>query len=585
MRKGPPVKLTLKVLFEPLRKQTQESAKRVAALLTDEDSDNPFQSLWERFGKQILAAGAACIVLLVTVLGIGSYVDRNVVKATAFAEEASVYVGVDCTITIIRDETALEENTGGYLAPLVADGSRVSAGEILKVSCADETDASRLREIQSLKERIAQLEALAGEAPATLISAASLRRSAGSDWAAILDSVSAGELSAVSANQSAFMEHSAALESVRDGKEPDYSADIAEAKTKLTELNALTATESRLTVTAPIAGYYSDSSDGLESHLNLSSITRTVPGKTDGSREFFVDPNKWLQTVEKAKASAKPAASGKLVDGFHWYAVAVTDSTQAKTLSAGTSKKVRFPLGEAQDVTMKIEGIYDGGKGKAAVVLSCTAMEGFLTLREAQAQIVTDTVRGLRIPTKALRTKTVAVPGENDKDGNPTIAGYRTAIGVHIFNSDYVNFREVDIKYISSTDTIVRWNEPYEAQEVQGDIITVEGSGITVSYPNKKGKPNLLKFIGTNMFLTVQNTHYLSAVTGEETTVTTFSGSMTDEFNLEGDTIAFSQNGNTVTITGSGFVYKKVGHSQLKIYDRVVTEGRITDGSSEYTAA
>jgi hypothetical protein len=95
--------------------------------------------------------------------------------------------------------------------------------------------------------------------------------------------------------------------------------------------------------------------------------------------------------------------AGKLVTGFKWYYAAVMDVEDAARLSTGQRMPVQFSGVFHAEMDMLIESIGSREEGMCVVIFSSDrSIHDVAPLRSLRADVVFDTISGIRVPKEAI---------------------------------------------------------------------------------------------------------------------------------------------------------------------------------------
>ncbi|MCI2056986.1 MAG: hypothetical protein LKJ86_07550 [Oscillibacter sp.] len=334
-------------------------------------------------GTKILMA-VVCLVVL-TYFGIQGYRYFSDPVTSTVAYNYRVEDSITVTGWVVRDEQVLPDNTSGLLRLSRKEGEKVSrGGEIARVY-ADQSSLDCQSEIDTVRSQIDQLQ-YAQEA------------SAGSELSLKLDSQIIDQILSLRGDLAADHldaadSHISDLRSLVLKRDYTYS-DADDLSTQLEDLQSQLkslksqAAASTSTVRASESGIYSAVVDGYETVLTpdtLSTLTPSALSKiaADGSLKSDV---------------------GKLVLGHTWYYAASLSATDADNLSAGESVTLRFAKGDGRELTVTVDSLSKEENGRVVVVFSSSQYLSELTLlRQQSADIIKNTVFGIRVPENALR--------------------------------------------------------------------------------------------------------------------------------------------------------------------------------------
>jgi len=263
---------------------------------------------------------------------------------------------------IIRTETVLEDSSVAIL-PIVGEGEKVAAGQVIAVEYMS-TDALEMAgEIRSLRLRIAQLESFRGN-----------------DDAASFDAIL--ELSAA-VNNSDFRrldEITLNVETTIFSTETDVSA-LRDRLESLESRNIGTRT-----IVAEMSGTFSNVVDGFE-HIDTSSL-------------YYMSP---LELKDQLSTPLDTRGTGKLITDFKWYYAAIMEHDDAVQLSTGQTKTVQFYGAYNSEIDMVVESIGRREEGLSVVLFSSDrGLHEITPLRELRADILLGVVTGIRVPKEAI---------------------------------------------------------------------------------------------------------------------------------------------------------------------------------------
>lgn len=324
----------------------------------------------------------------------------------------------DLTGFVIREERVLPDEGGGLLRIQRAEGERVAAGGTVATVYADQASLDRQAEIDSLESRVEQLQyaqdlALAAETTRKLDAQITqnlleYRRFLAADRLYDAEST-ALELRAMVLKRD-----------YSDAGNGDISLQLQELGAQLLALRSQSEGSVRR-VTAPEAGLYSTEVDGFETVLTPEMVEELTPS---GLSALRADQTALSQV-------------GKLVLGDEWYYAAVMPAEEAMTLRQrqeelqenGGTLYLRFSKGVDRDlpVTLRFIGPRENGQA-VAVFWGNTYLRELTLLRQQRAQVITDTIDGIRVPRECLRAER-AYLDENGKTVTEEAVGIYCLVG------------------------------------------------------------------------------------------------------------------------------------------------------------
>ncbi|MDR2647813.1 MAG: hypothetical protein LBB67_06810 [Oscillospiraceae bacterium] len=543
-------------------KAKNQKIKDVIETITDDEVLENVETTILQFAYKHIWKFAIVFILVLAAWACALAYDYSMEHISGVKTKAAVRAAQEVTLEaqsyFVRDESTFHIKNGQSIVPLLENGARVSKNEEYAFVFANEADAQNLLKLQRLEHRLDWLRESNDNVNYHVVDVAQLHGQVAETFSAFLGQLDETNFESTIDARDTFLNYATTLEVALNGK-MDLSEEIAAAERELRELrNAGASATDRLT--APEAGNYFNSADGLESVLTPEAI---LPQSKNGA----LTPEKWNALIQTPAAGD---AKSKIVRGFTWYAVVVLPRDEAQQLLAGTVYKVRFPLETASEFQMKVLSVQGGKDDQAAVVFVCTEQnDAIYQLRTAKISIVTGVFEGLEIPSSALRTL--------EKTDGLQRRSYR---GVYVLSGSKVIPKEVRVLYQTGEKTIVAHEQTPEVQSLPGDRVTV--SGQIASVVDKK--PGTLTVVGKNLSILAENTKYKPAVKAREedeedapafVTVTTARANVCDEINISGDDMQWREEDGNLVITGAGFAYREVLGTILKMYDPVIYEGRI----------
>lgn len=342
------------------------------------------------------------------------------VSTERLTEEASIEQTFDFKGFVMRDETAINSQSGGTSISLAVDGTRVAKGDCIAISCANNDDASVYTRLKAAKEEYNRLVTLNNQNGVNELSSEKLNDEIQTAYGDILNKIFQNDFSTVSKSVEEFNNKSATRQIMSEG-----SIDLSDAITTLKEeIDSLESKNVKYTeVEAPASGYYINNLDGYETTLNYAEADKLT-----------------IEQIEKAveaEPSEAASASGKLVSSYLWYLAGVVDTKHTKSFPVGKNIIVNFPDEGLENVSMKVESA-EAVNGKLKVILSSTLMnETLANMRIENVEIVEQSYSGYKIPSNAIRF---------DKENHS---------GVYVLRGKIISFIEVEILYSQEEYVIV----------------------------------------------------------------------------------------------------------------------------------
>lgn len=360
-----------------------------------------------------------CAYLLFSVL---RSLDDRTYTVTTYAH--TVDDAVEATGLLIRAETVVTGQTAAIVDVLPDQGEKVRAGAAVAYLYQDESALDRRRQLRTMMLEEEQLKyALQGQD--------------GSDTShldqSIVDAMVGLRTAAAYGDLTSLEEQSLSFKSlvIRHGYTSDAGVDeLSAAITALDgQIQALQSASAldTTTVYAPCSGTFSAMADGYESTLYPDMLeTLTATGL------------KQLMTQDPA---APTGAVGKLITSSKWYLATTVSPEVAERLVAGRSVRVRFSRDWSGEVSMKIERVDQAQDNACLVILSSTRnLADTSMLRKQTVDIVFNSLSGIRVPKKAVRTENREV---TDPETGETTT--KQVIGVYVLTAAQAEFKAVEI--------------------------------------------------------------------------------------------------------------------------------------------
>lgn len=367
---------------------------------------------------------------------------------TTLAYNYRVEESVSLSGYVVRNETVLPAESSGLLQIQREEGERVSDGGTVAAVYADQSSLDRQAEIEALELRVEQLQ-YAREAAqgADVIQKldAQIRQN-------LLDYRTAlmAERYRDAEKQGASLRSQVLKRDYSGANTEELDAQIDTVKGQIKDLRAQGEGKVRR-VTADRSGLFSSVVDGYETVLTPERLGELMPSDLTG-----------------VKPDGETSSNvGKLVQGKTWYyAAAVPEETavmlrkaQQELEGQGESLLLRFAKGVERDLPVSIASVSEAENGRAVLVLEGETYLAQLTLlRQQSAQIIYNTVEGVRIPKEALRivdrTETKADGAEKEIQ----VTGVYSVVGLE------AGFKPVEILYTADHFVLVEPNPPADRE-------------------------------------------------------------------------------------------------------------------------
>lgn len=348
--------------------------------------------------------------------------DDRTYTVTTYAH--TVDDAVEATGLLIRAETVVTGQAAAIVDVLPDQGEKVRAGAAVAYLYQDESALDRRRQLRTLTLEQEQLKyALQGQDGTD----------AGRLDQSIVDAMVGLRTSAAYGDLTGLEEQSLSLKSLvirhgyaNDAGVDELSAAITALDGQIQALQSASALDTT-TVYAPCSGTFSAMADGYESTLYPDMLeTLTAAG---------------LKQLMTQDPTAPTGAVGKLITSSKWYFATTVSPEVAERLVSGRSVRVRFSRDWSGEVSMKIERVDGAQDGACLVILSSTRnLADTSMLRKQTVDIVFNSLEGIRVPKKAVRTENRAV---TDPETGETTT--KQVIGVYVLTAAQAEFKAVEI--------------------------------------------------------------------------------------------------------------------------------------------
>lgn len=360
-----------------------------------------------------------CAYLLFSVL---RSLDDRTYTVTTYAH--TVDDAVEATGLLIRAETVVTGQTAAIVDVLPDQGEKVRAGAAVAYLYQDESALDRRRQLRTLMLEEEQLKyALQGQDGSD---ASHLDQSIVDAMVGLRTAAAYGDLTSLEEQSLSFKSLVIRHGYASDAGVDELSAAITALGGQIQALQSASALDTT-TVYAPCSGTFSAMADGYESTL-YPDMLETLTGA--GLKQLMTqDP------------TAPAGAVGKLITNSKWYLATTVSPEVAERLVAGRSVTVRFSRDWSGEVSMKIERVGEAQDNACLVILSSTRnLADTSMLRKQTVDIVFNSLSGIRVPKKAVRTENREVT-----DPETGAVSTRQVIGVYVLTAAQAEFKAVEI--------------------------------------------------------------------------------------------------------------------------------------------
>lgn len=377
------------------------------------------------------------LLMLLVCLGVAVYFGYQSLRylddplTTTVAYGYTVDEIVETSGYVVRSERVLEDDAGGLLRLSRSEGERVSRGGTVASVYADQASLDRQSEIDALEARIGQLEYVQS-ASLSYEASAKLDSQITQDLLAVRAALAVGRLDTVASRGSELRALVIKQDYTYSGGDPE--SQLEELRQELQNLRRQSAGSTRR-ITAPASGLYSAVVDGYETVLTPESVLELSPSQLSA-----LQPD-----------SAVTSHVGKLILGDEWYYAASLRSSEIKSIREAGDISLRFSKDVARDLDVTIQSVGWEENGRSVVVFRGKYDLAQLTLlRQQTAEVILNTMTGIRVPQEALRVVPWPAKGEDGTVTEVQTTGVYCLVGVKAV------FKPVEVLYTGEGFVLVQ---------------------------------------------------------------------------------------------------------------------------------
>lgn len=374
----------------------------------------------------------------------------------------------------IRDETLVENGYSGVIVPAVAEGGKVSKGQVIAYVFKTAEDANAYNRITEINEQIEEFKSM----ETAKDESSSIDKLLEERINALAIAVSDGELELVD-DIRADITYLLNKRQIYRHDVDDFDERIEQLEAEKSELKAKYDIEPK-TVKAQEAGYFVSNVDGHENELSTKDSKNLTPDDVDRLIDSltYVDTSKYI---------------GKIADDYKWHLVAAIPVEESEKLKVGRAYTIKLPYAEVGSVRATLESINAAdGEDRVVVQFVCNYLLAELTAIRSQPIVIqVQSYSGIGIKTEALSSQTVTrelvvsasdayaygvEPDGNEK--NITVEYEAEQVGVYVLWGTEVVFRYVDVLYSRDGITVVK-NKTGESKYLKlYDDVIIEGRNL-----------------------------------------------------------------------------------------------------------
>lgn len=374
----------------------------------------------------------------------------------------------------IRDETLVENGYSGVIVPAVAEGGKVSKGQVIAYVFKTAEDANAYNRITEINEQIEEFKSM----ETAKDESSSIDKLLEERINALAIAVSDGELELVD-DIRADITYLLNKRQIYRHDVDDFDERIEQLEAEKSELKTKYDIEPK-TVKAQEAGYFVSNVDGHENELGTKDSKNLTPDDVDRLIDSltYVDTSKYI---------------GKIADDYKWHLVAAIPVEESEKLKVGRAYTIKLPYAEVGSVRATLESInVADGEDRVVVQFVCNYLLAELTAIRSQPIVIqVQSYSGIGIKTEALSSQTVTrelvvsasdayaygvEPDGNEK--NITVEYEEEQVGVYVLWGTEVVFRYVDVLYSRDGITVVK-NKTGESKYLKlYDDVIIEGRNL-----------------------------------------------------------------------------------------------------------
>lgn len=429
-------------------------------------------------GKRVQRVGAILlIVVLLWYAGYQFYLSghRNIV--TELAMYGTVSDVIQARGYVIRSEQVVSDSYSGVLDYRVSDGAKVATRGVIADVFYDESDAAAQNRIRQLDREIEVLEELSRPTDLFSVTPAMVNTQIYMNMDDLLEGARNNDFSGLSGLKEDLL---LALNRKRliIGEETadDYAVRISQLTAERDSLRA-SAGQAVRSITAPRAGYFISSVDGLEDSVDISEVKDLSP----------VEINRLLE-----REPTDAAGLGKICSEFNWYVACVVPDAEMWRFEGVDDVELSIPFASSETIPAAVAAInHDKATGTNAVILECSYMDaGLAQARNADVLINVHTYSGVLVRESALRFCDVTYY-EYDENDEPIEKVAENVKGVYVLNGRQLEFVQVFTQRTVNGYAICKTEleEEEQAQLVTDHTVRLYDNVVTEGTDLYDGKP------------------------------------------------------------------------------------------------
>lgn len=345
------------------------------------------------------------------------------------AEGGSLENKLPVTGYVLRNEVMLYAPYNGAITFTAKEGERVPAGAKVATVFAGEVDEATQIKLIRINEKIAEYDNKSIQKSYYSDMSYQTEYQVASRVRDIINVINTGEkmdeLSVYKSEINKFLDQNKGIGS----KGNETLAQLLKEKEDTEALIKV----AKADISTEMAGVFSSRFDGYEAELNVNDRSKLVPSDIDRLNGMQI-------ASDRVSAVGSPFA--KIVNNYEWYFAVVVDAKWARELRVGSRLGIRFIDISSEVYPATVNVINSDEETRVVLVLACSSsVQSLAGLRRVNAEIVSETYTGIKIPKSAVRV----VDGKT---------------GVFVVKDNVLNFKE----------TVVLCNDNEWAVIKQSDI-------------------------------------------------------------------------------------------------------------------
>ncbi len=404
------------------------------------------------------------------------YVGYQVVRAhyTPFRTETASYFtasdSVQTTVVALRRETVLPSPAKGAVDYIVGTGSQVANGGTVANVYENESQISAQHALEELDGTVIRLRNLQQPGNTYSFNADTANERVCGKLTDILNGIRSGNTAEAFGEKNALMDLMNEKQ-IGTGQVKNFNPRIAELEAQRKTL-AEQAGKPVGSVVSPAAGYFIQSTDGMENAFDVTKVDSITCADVERLRGM--------------KQTSVSGAAGKISRGFDWYLVCTVSGDQLvsfRRIGSGGRVSIRFPFVSGTAVSAEVEAINPSADDAgAAVVLQCKAMNAELAgIRRETADVSLGQYTGLRVSRQSVHYAEAKKTVRDAKGKKSTVE--KQVEGVYIVYGNEIVFRQIVPEFSSDTYVICDANPDAGSLYTSGtvkysDEVVVEGTDL-----------------------------------------------------------------------------------------------------------